>query len=416
MLSSQAKGEWVAILAIGGMLTVASAFVWAWGLLLFPLVTLAVLLFFRDPPRRTPSQRRVLVSPSDGRVSSIHRVDRCDAVDGPAMVVRVFISLLDVHVLRSPCHASVEKVRVAPGKHRSALHPRSPEENTAVMTALAHPVKGKPVAAVRMVAGLFARSIDVFPEVGSVIQRGERIGIIKLGSTAELYVPERLTPEAQVEVGQRVKAGVTVLVQVASESETDGDAENDDDTPAEQSPPFEALRETSVETEAAVAQATCALDAEVEVVAEVEHAFEPEPELEPELVLPEVEESDVASSEAQEIFEDESAPVPTAPTVLFATEPGAADAAEENSEQAEAEPAAEPEPERVAESEPDEPAAQITVVEPEPEPEPEPEADAGEASRSSTAESESADANDEDEDGPSTPLAPPPAKRRARKR
>ncbi|MEM6749960.1 MAG: phosphatidylserine decarboxylase [Planctomycetota bacterium] len=292
MLSPQAKSEWVSLLAIGGMVTVAAGlFGWTWGWFVVPAATLAVVAFYRDPARRTPSNRRVMVSPSDGRVSSIHEVEHFEPLGGPALCVRVFISILNVHVVRSPCHAAVGEPTVREGRRRSALHPRAPEDNAAVLVPLDHPVKGKPVAAVRLVAGLFARSISVCAAPPAVIQRGERLGIIKLGSTAELYIPMRVNPEPAVEVGQKVRAGVTVLVEVASESESEADDASVDGDGAEgmasaagaaaavlPAPPIE-VDALGVETPSApVGEVVAPVSAEPDDAAEDEPVQEPEAE------------------------------------------------------------------------------------------------------------------------------------------
>ena len=100
------------------------------------------------------------------------------------------------------------------GNHGNTLNPASIEDNESMTTLLIHPAKGHPVAAVRQVAGLLARTIHNALHVGQVVQRGQRMGIIKLGSTTELYLPATLQPVVRVERGQKVQAGVTVLASV----------------------------------------------------------------------------------------------------------------------------------------------------------------------------------------------------------
>ncbi len=229
MLSGYARTEWTVALIVGVMLTVAALVAgWWWAAPVTVLVTIAVLLFFRDPVRKPPSHRGVVVAPCDGRVSSIHHVDHFEPFAGPATCVRVFMSVFDVHLNRAPCHGKVERITHQPGKHGNTLSPQSIEDNESTTTLLVHPGKGHAVAAVRQVAGLLARTIHNALREGQVVQRGQRMGIIKLGSTTELYIPVSLEPEVQVTQGQKVKAGETVLVQVVS-----GDAtrqREDDDT------------------------------------------------------------------------------------------------------------------------------------------------------------------------------------------
>lgn len=215
MLSAYSKTEALTILAIGLLLGVCAVLLGLWWLLAAVVVATATLVgFFRDPDRRTPTQRGVVVAPADGRVSSIHRLERFEAFGAPATCIRIFLSIFDVHVNRSPCHGCVTMVSHKDGDHRSALNPDSAEANESNLIVLAHPLRRCPVAAVRQVAGLFARTIVCGVRAGDIVQRGQRIGMIKLGSTTELYLPEHLTRQVVVKPGQKVKGGITVLALV----------------------------------------------------------------------------------------------------------------------------------------------------------------------------------------------------------
>ena len=217
MLSPYAKNEWLTILAIGLLLTIASFAVGLWWLafLILPL-TAALIAFFRDPNRKIPSQRGAMISPADGRVSSIHEVEHFEPFDSPATCIRIFLSVLDVHINRSPCHGQVKSITYKPGDHKNALNPTSAETNESNLIVLVHPIRQHPLAAVRQVAGLLARTITCGVSEGDVAQRGQRIGIIKLGSTTELYLPAELQPKVVVQQGQSVYAGMTVLATVMS--------------------------------------------------------------------------------------------------------------------------------------------------------------------------------------------------------
>ncbi|MFA9476802.1 phosphatidylserine decarboxylase [Phycisphaerales bacterium AB-hyl4] len=217
MLSGYARNEWLTIIAVGLMISGVTFVVgWWWLSVLVVIATVALVLFFRDPHRRVPTQRGAVVAPADGRVSSVHRVEHFEPFDEPAVCIRIFLSVLDVHINRSPCHGEVVSITHKPGKHLNALNPDSAEVNESNLLVMVHPIRRQPVAAVRQVAGLLARTIVCAAEVGKVLQRGERIGIIKLGSTTELYLPESLGPEVQVQQGQKVLAGRTVVAMTAS--------------------------------------------------------------------------------------------------------------------------------------------------------------------------------------------------------
>ncbi len=216
-LSGYGRNEWLTIAVVGALLGIAAAVV-GWWVLCIPiaLVTIALLLFFRDPERRPPVQKNIMVAPADGRVSSVHELEHFEPLGGPATCIRIFLSVLDVHINRSPCHGQVSLVQHKPGEHMNALNPDSAEANESNLIVMLHPIRRYPVAAVRQVAGLLARTIACGVREGDIVQRAQRIGMIKLGSTTELYIPADLKPAPTVQVGQKVKGGLTVVATYTS--------------------------------------------------------------------------------------------------------------------------------------------------------------------------------------------------------
>lgn len=215
MISVYGKNESLTILAVGALLTIASLLVgWWWLSIVIILATVALISFFRDPERRVPTQRNIVVAPADGVVSSVHELDDFPPFGQPATCIRIFLSVLDVHVNRSPCHGQVSLVEHKPGDHLNALNPDSAEVNESNLIVLLHPIRRHPVAAVRQVAGLLARTIACGAQEGDILQRGQRIGMIKLGSTTEVYLPADLQPRVVVQVGQKVKGGLTTVAHV----------------------------------------------------------------------------------------------------------------------------------------------------------------------------------------------------------
>jgi len=180
------------------------------------VVTFLLLMFFRDPRRRVPYQRGVAVAPADGRVTSIHDVTYFEPFDGPAKCIRIFLSIFDVHVNRAPCYGRVVSITHTPGKYLNALRPESAEQNESVLIVLDHPTHRAPQAAVRQVAGAIARRIVTGCEVDDILQRGQRFGLIKFGSTTELYLPDPETVDVQVDTGDYVYGGATILARVQS--------------------------------------------------------------------------------------------------------------------------------------------------------------------------------------------------------
>jgi phosphatidylserine decarboxylase len=199
--------------AIGVLVVVFIGFIFSvkliWIPALIPLI--AVLGFFRDPPRRVPRIPGAVVSPADGQVVEIHTNTNPEAgpVGGPC--ISIFLSVLNAHVIRSPFAGVVQAVRDRPGVYHDARDPRSATENKAVWVFLD---TGPCTMTVRMMAGMIARQIVCRVQPGRRLRRGERIGIIRFGSRTELCLP----PEArvQVEVGQHVKGGLSILAYLPS--------------------------------------------------------------------------------------------------------------------------------------------------------------------------------------------------------
>lgn len=188
-------------------------------------VTLVVLLllfwrlwFLRNPEREIP-EGEMIVSPADGRVLDICEVALPSSakkgvgefnflgkeLGEKALMLSIFMSPLDVHVNRAPIAGEVVAVRY----HKGAFHPADSElanqnESNEII------IKGeKHTIGVVQVAGILARRIECFTAVGAKLEKGERIGLINLGSRVVLLMAPHIKP--RVEVGDKVFAGSTVI-------------------------------------------------------------------------------------------------------------------------------------------------------------------------------------------------------------
>jgi phosphatidylserine decarboxylase len=184
-----------------------------WPLALVIVPVLAWLFaFFRDPEREIPLEQNTMVSPADGKVSDITEVEHDELLGGPAVRVGIFLSVFNVHVNRSPCDCKVLKVEHKSGRFINALrHDQASEQNEAKTVVLAEPTSGRAVAVVRLIVGMIARRIIFTPQVGEVLSRGQRIGMIKFGSRTELSIAKWLEPEVRVTVGDNVRGGADVI-------------------------------------------------------------------------------------------------------------------------------------------------------------------------------------------------------------
>jgi len=208
-----------ATLGLGGGVAVWAALTvtpWLW-ILAGPLliVWLFVLAFFRDPHRAIPDEPGLMVSPADGRVTHVERIDHHEAIGGPAIRISIFLSIFNVHINRSPCAGRVVRTEYEAGEFLDARHPESAsrnERNTIVLEP--DDPLGGPVI-VRQIAGLIARRIVCRLGSGDHVGRGERIGLIKFGSRTDLIVPAESKLEPAVRINDRVKGGATVLMRPA---------------------------------------------------------------------------------------------------------------------------------------------------------------------------------------------------------
>ncbi len=172
--------------------------------------TLFCLYFFRDPDRVPPTTPGLVIAPADGHVVSIGQFPPPAELamgDAPVWRVAIFLSVLDVHVNRSPVAGRVTKIVYHHGKFLSANLDKASDENERNALAIALP-DGRMVACVQ-IAGLVARRIVCDAKHGDSLQAGERFGIIRFGSRTDVYLPPGVQPT--VLLGQTMIGGETVL-------------------------------------------------------------------------------------------------------------------------------------------------------------------------------------------------------------
>lgn len=197
----------------------------AWIHPLLALLVLPVLIwlfaFFRDPERQIPDRPHLMVSPADGVVSDVQRVDNDPLLGGPCVRVGIFLSVFNVHVNRAPCDGKVTNVIYKKGKFINAMsHNAASTDNESNTIVLSETGTDRPVAVVKQIVGLIARRIICTSDIGAVVKRGDRIGMIKFGSRTELYIPLWLTPDVQVKVGQKVQGGLDIIAKLTPKPET----------------------------------------------------------------------------------------------------------------------------------------------------------------------------------------------------
>ena len=171
-----------------------------------PLLLLAAFMayFFRDPHRPAPSDESLVVSPADGRVTRVARLDAGDA-QSPT-VVSIFLSVFDVHVNRAPIAGEITDVTYTRGRFVIATR----EDASIVNEQNSLTIRGARMTVVcRQIAGVLARRIVCWKVAGDSLSLGERFGLIKFSSRTDLILPPEV--EVSARVGAKVRGGVSVI-------------------------------------------------------------------------------------------------------------------------------------------------------------------------------------------------------------
>lgn len=201
---------------LGGLVVVVLGLALApWLAWLGLVFTLFCLFFFRDPERVPPGRAGAVVAPADGRVTSVApAVPPAELGLGPTPRWRVstFLSVLNVHVNRVPADGIITRIAYRHGSFVNASTDKASEENERNAIAL-RLSDGREIAVVQ-IAGLIARRIVCDLREGDSVQAGQRLGIIRFGSRADLYLPEGVRP--LVAVGQTMIGGETVIAELAT--------------------------------------------------------------------------------------------------------------------------------------------------------------------------------------------------------
>ena len=186
------------------------------------VLTLWCAYFFRDPERVTPLRDGLVISPADGRISSIEDVIppvELDLPREPVTRISVFMNVFDVHVNRAPLDATVRRIAYVPGLFVNADLDKASLDNERQAFTLER-ADGQRIGVVQ-IAGLVARRIVKFVNDGERLSAGQRFGLIRFGSRVDVYLPKGV--KALACLGQRAVAGETVLADLdASEAERQG--------------------------------------------------------------------------------------------------------------------------------------------------------------------------------------------------
>ena len=172
------------------------------------VLSIWVYYFFRDPERISINDNNYLTSPADGEVLMVHEID------GPKELglenkkftkISIFMNVFDCHVNRSPCDGKITEIFYKPGKFLNASLDKASEDNERNYYKINN--NNEEIIVVQ-IAGLVARRIVCESSKDQELKQGDRIGMIRFGSRADVYFENY---ETLVKVGQKTIAGETLL-------------------------------------------------------------------------------------------------------------------------------------------------------------------------------------------------------------
>jgi phosphatidylserine decarboxylase len=171
------------------------------------LLAATFLVFFRDPPRPYPQDDQCIYAAADGTITAVDTVTEDWFLEGQATRIVTFLSVLNVHVNRSPVSGEVVRLQWKPGTFGNTMSLQKSEANERNMVAINGP-RGK--VTVIQVAGLLARRIVCWAGEGHHLRAGQKFGMIKFSSRTDVLVPQG-SVEVLVKPGQQVRGGITPI-------------------------------------------------------------------------------------------------------------------------------------------------------------------------------------------------------------
>lgn len=190
---------------IGSAMIGVSIFVFlVW--LLFAVFTL---YFFRDPNARVPAGSGLVVSPGHGKVDVVDTLTEPQFMHGECQRISMFLSVVDVHVQNSPVSGKVTYLKETEGQFLNAMKTECATCNENVYIGFQSTDPQNEKIGIKLIAGVIARRIIPFVQVGDDLSRGDRISLIQFGSRVDVYLPH--SAKIKVKIGDRVVGGETVL-------------------------------------------------------------------------------------------------------------------------------------------------------------------------------------------------------------
>lgn len=196
-------------IAVAGVIAIILALAGFWWAFAFWMpVAIWTVAFFRDPEPDGPRGEGAIIAPADGKVVNVREIHEPSFLDGPAVRISIFMNVFDAHVNRYPASGTVAYRSYHPGSFLNAAREKASLENEQSSIGLSTP-RGKIL--VRQIAGLIARRIITDHVEGTVVQQGDRMGMIRFGSRVDVFLP----PGCKVLIaeGDHTRTGSTLIAE-----------------------------------------------------------------------------------------------------------------------------------------------------------------------------------------------------------
>jgi len=179
---------------------------------IFFVSTCFCVYFFRDPGRDIVIDENILLSPADGTVFEISETDEPQVIKGRARVVKIFLSVFNVHLQRTPVSGKVTFIDKGGTKYLPANHLDAAAQNVQNLVGIngGGSNAGIPVL-IKQIAGIIARKCVLWVKLNQEVVQGDKIGIIHFGSQVDIYFPENM--RLKISVGDKVTAGISVIAE-----------------------------------------------------------------------------------------------------------------------------------------------------------------------------------------------------------
>ena len=201
-------GAWLIALALWLAVIRSAAPGWWIAAVLWTVLAIWVVAFFRDPERAGQRGDQLILAPADGKVVGIVETHEPAFFQGVAVRISIFMNVFNCHVNRYPTDGTLQYRHYNAGKFGHAAAEKSSLDNEQSSVGL---VTSRGKVLVRQIAGLVARRIVTDHEVGTKVHQGQRMGMIRFGSRVDLFLPT--DTRILVKSGDNTLVGVTVVAE-----------------------------------------------------------------------------------------------------------------------------------------------------------------------------------------------------------